>query len=161
MKRTERHHLKENELQLLTRQAREAIEARKREVTAAILVAAVIGVGALGYFLWRERVEGRAHAMLADAVVVQDARVVPPAAPGATPPQPTAGTYPTEQAKLDAALAKFKSAADAYPSTDAGLYARYQQGATLMSLGRPVEAAACYQEVIKHGGSGIYGQMGQ
>ena len=161
MKRTERHHLKENELQLLTRQAREAIEARKREVTAAILVAAVNRVGALGYFLWRERVEGRAHAMLADAVVVQDARVVPPAAPGATPPQPTAGTYPTEQAKLDAALAKFKSAADAYPSTDAGLYARYQQGATLMSLGRPVEAAACYQEVIKHGGSGIYGQMGQ
>src|SRR3954462_10892644 len=109
MKRTERHHLKENELQLLTRQAREAIAARQREVTLGILVAAVIGVAALAYFLWHERVEGRAHAMLADAMVGQDARVVPPPAPGAPPPQPTPGTYSSEQAKLEAALAKFKS----------------------------------------------------
>jgi len=161
MKRTERHHLKENELQLLTRQAREAIEARKREVTMAIAVAGVIGVVALGYFAWHERVEGHAHAMLADAIVVQAARVVLPAAPGTAPPQPTAGTYPTEQAKLEAALAKFKATADAYPSTDAGLFARYQQGATLMALGRPADATACYQDVIKHAGKGIYSQMGQ
>lgn len=161
MKRTERHHLKENELELLTRQAREAIAARQREVTAGLIVAAVIGVAALAYFLWHERVESRAHAMLADAMVVQDARVVPPAAPGTPPPQPVAGTYPTEQAKLEAALAKFKVTADAYPSTDAGLYARYQQGATLMALNRPADAAACYDDVVKHAGKRIYGPMAQ
>src|SRR5438067_1064788 len=161
MKRTERHHLKNNELELLTRQAREAIEARKREVTAAIVAAAVVGVAALVYFVWHERVEARAHAMLADAMVVQDARVVPPAAPGTTPPQPGGVTYSTEQAKEEAALAKFKAAADAYPSTDAGLFARYQQPAALMALGRPAEAAACYQDVIKHAGKGIYSQMGE
>src|SRR5438552_371273 len=90
MKRTERHHLKDNELELLTRQAREAIEARKREVTAAIVVVAVIGVAALVYFVWHERVEARAHAMLADAMVVQDAKVVSPAAPSTATPQPAA-----------------------------------------------------------------------
>ena len=161
MKRTERHHLKENELELLTRQAREAIAARQKEVTAGLVILAIVGVAALAYFLWRERVQSRAHALLADAIVVQDARVVPPAAPGTAPPPQTAGTYPTEQAKLEAALVKFKAAADAYPSTDAGLYARYQQGAVLMSLNRPVEAIACYQDVSKHAGNGIYAQMAQ
>ena len=161
MKRTERHHLKENELELLTRQARELIAARQKEMTAAITIVAVAAVAALAYFLWRERVEGRAHALLADAIVVQDARVVPPAAPGTPPPQQTAGTYPTEQAKLEAALVKFKTAADAYPSTDAGIYARYQQGALLISLNRPADAAGCYQDVLKHAGSGIYSQMAQ
>src|SRR5205807_7250704 len=54
---------------------------------------------------------------------------------------------------------KLKAAADAYPSTDAGLYARYQQGATLIALGRPTEAAAVYQDVVNRAGNGIYGQM--
>jgi len=161
MKRTERHHLKENELELLTRHAREAIETRRREVTAVLVAAAVLGVAALAYFAWHERVEGRAHAMLADAMVVQEARVVPPAAPGTTPPQPTAATFPTEQAKQEAALAKFKAAADAYPSTDAGIFARYQQASALMSVGRPADAAACYQDVISHAGKRIYRQMAE
>jgi TolA-binding protein len=161
MKRTERHHLKENDLELLTRRAREAIEARRKETTAVIIAAAVIGVAALGYFAWQQRLEGKAHALLADAVVAQDARVVPPTPPGGTSTQPTTGTYPTEQAKQEAALAKFKVTADAYPSTDAGLFARYQQGATLMALGRPADAVAAYQAVIKHAGSKIYTQMGQ
>ena len=161
MKRTERHHLKENELQLLTRRAREAIDARRREVMAALVAAAVIGVAALAYFAWHERIEGKAHALLAEAIVTQDARVVPPPAPGATSTQPTTGTYPTEQAKREAALVKFKAAADAYPSTDAGLFARYQQGATLMALGRPADAVAAYQEVIKRAGNSIYSQMAQ
>ena len=56
-------------------------------------------------------------------------------------------------------LTKFKTAADAYPSTDAGLYARYQQAAAYMTLGQPKEAAATYQQVIDRAGNKIYGQM--
>jgi TolA-binding protein len=52
-----------------------------------------------------------------------------------------------------------KTAADAYPSTDAGLYARYQEGVTYMTLGNPTQAAAAYQQVIDRDGNGIYGQM--
>ena len=51
-KRTERQHLKENELQTFARQAREQIESRRRETTAiiaiAVLLAAVVGGWAWG-----------------------------------------------------------------------------------------------------------------
>ena len=161
MKRTERHHLKENELENWTRQARERLEARKREIGLTVAVLAVVAVAAAAYYAWHESVNGRAAAMLADAMVAQDARVVPPPPPGGTSTQSTVGTYPTEQAKLEAALAKFKSAADAYPSTDPGLFARYQQCATLMALGRSSDSATCYQDVVKRGGNSVYGQMAQ
>src|SRR5436190_277250 len=55
MKRAERHHLKENELQRPAFQARGLIEERKDQatwITAAIAVVAVIG---LGYFFWSAR----------------------------------------------------------------------------------------------------------
>ena len=157
MKRTERRHLKENELQNIARQARESFEARKRETTGIIAIVAVVAVVAIGYFVWRERVQTRAHGLLAEAVTVQAARVGPPSAPGAAAGGPT---FPTERARSEAALTKLKAAADAYPSTDAGLYARYQEAATLMALGNPSPAATAYQHVIdRAGSSSIYGQM--
>jgi len=158
MKRTERRHLKENELQTFARETRERLEARKKETTAIIAIVGVIAVIAIGYSVWRDRVQTRAHALLAEAVKVQAARVGPPAAVGT--PNATGGlSYPTERERAQAMLTKFKAAADAYPSTDAGLYARYQQAATYMALGQPKEAAATYQQVIDRAGSKIYGQM--
>ena len=156
MKRTERHHLKENEIQLLTRQARDLIEARKRETTVAIVAVIAVGMLALGYYAWREHVEARAHEMLAQAIAVQDARVVPPPAPGGTAVV-APGSYPSEQARAEAALVRLKAVADAFPTSDAGIFARYQEAATLMSLGRSSEAASRYQEVIKRAGDGIFG----
>ncbi len=159
MKRTERQHLRENELQSIARQARESYEARRREVTAIVAIAIVVGAAALAYFGWRERVQTKAHALLAEAVAVQDARVGPPPAPG----QPEQGLrFNTERERAQAALTKFKAAADAYPSTDAGIYARYSEAATWMALDSPTQAAAAYQQVIDRAGSGsIYGQMGR
>ena len=58
-------------------------------------------------------------------MAVQDARVGPPPAPGT----PRGALFPDRaRARSQAALTKFKVAADAYPSTDAGIYARYQEG---------------------------------
>ena len=159
MKRTERKHLKEHELQRFAREARERFDERKRESTALVVVIAVVAVIAIGFFAWRQRVQTRAHALLADAVAVQTARVGPPPAAG-TPAANAGGLlFPTERERAQAALTKFKVAADAYPSTDAGLYARYQQAATYMTLGQPKDAAATYQQVIDRGGDKIYGQM--
>jgi len=152
MKRSERHHLKENELENLTRQAREMVEARKREVTAAVIVIAVIAAIGLGYLAWRQQMQSKAHALLAQAEDVMDA-------PIATTGQFQPGAYATEQSRAEAALAKFKAAADAYPSTDAGIFARYQEGALLVQLGRPADAVATYQQVVEHAGSGVYGEM--
>jgi tetratricopeptide (TPR) repeat protein len=156
MKRTERRHLKENELQLLARQARETFEERKRETTWIVAAVVVIAVLATGYLVWRQRVQTRAHALLADAVAVQSARVGPPPAPGT----PSTGlSYATERERAQAALTKFKAAADAYPNTDAGVYARYQEATTWMTLDNPAQAASAYQLVIDKAGSRIYGQM--
>jgi TolA-binding protein len=156
MKRTERHHLKANELGRFALQARETMEARKREVTAAIVAVVVIVAAAIGYLAWRERVQSRAHALLAEALAVQGARVGPPAAPGT--PSPSL-SFPTERERAQAALTKLKVAADAYPSTDAGIFARYQEGATDMTLDNPTSAAVAYEDVIRRAGRGIYGLM--
>jgi TolA-binding protein len=156
MKTKERHHLKENELGKLARQARATVETRRGETLTLIAVVAVVGALALAYFGWRERVQSKAHGLLAQAMAVQDARVGPPPAPGA----PAGGLYfPTERERSQAALTKFKIAADAYPSTDAGIYARYQEGATSVALGTTPGAIAAYEQVIKESGDGFYGQM--
>jgi tetratricopeptide (TPR) repeat protein len=158
MKTTERKHLKENELRTFARLATQALTERPKETTGLIVAAAVIGALALGYFGWREHVQTKAHGLLAEAMAIQDARVGPPPAPGT----PGGGLYfPTERERSQAALTKFKIAADAYPSTDAGIYARYQEGATSLALGSTPGAIAAYEQVIKASGDGFYGQMGR
>ncbi len=156
MKSTERHHLKENELGRLARSARETVQTRRTETTGLIAIAVVVGALAIGYFGWREHVQTKAHSLLAEAMAVQDARVGPPPAPGT----PAGGLYyPTERERSQAALTKFKIAADAYPSTDAGVYARYQEGATSLALGSTPGAISAYEQVIKQSGDNFYGQM--
>jgi len=156
MKRTERHHLKKHELDRLARRAREMVETHRREMTAAIAVIVIVGAAVLGYAAWRERTQSRAQAMLAEAMAVGDARVGAPVAPGT----PGAGpSFLTEAERSRAALARFKAAADAYPSTGAGIFARYQEASTEMALGNAADAARAFQDVIDRAGDGIYGQM--
>jgi TolA-binding protein len=157
MKRTERRHLKENELQALARQARETFEERRRETAAILTILVLAGAVGLGYYAWHERRQTKAHVLLADALAVRDARIGPP--PAAGTPSSGGPSFATDRERAQAALTKFKAAADAYPSTDAGLYARYQEAATHMTLGNPAQAAAIYQQVVDRAGSAIYGQM--
>jgi tetratricopeptide (TPR) repeat protein len=156
MKRTERHHLKEHELDVLAREARQAFQGRKRETTFAIAAVVIVGAALLGYVAWRDRIDSRADAMLAEAVNVSETRVGAPVAPGT----PGAGpSFATERARAEAALAKFKAAAAAYPDTDAGIFARYREGALQIALGNEAEAVAAYQDVIARAGDRVYGQM--
>jgi tetratricopeptide (TPR) repeat protein len=90
--------------------------------------------------------------------------VVPPApqpegssAPPAFATQ--AGTFATEEAKLQAALPKLKAAADAYPDAKAGITARYHLASTLIALGKHQEAIQAFDEVIKRAGDDVYGRM--
>jgi TolA-binding protein len=156
MKRAERHHLKENELRTFARRAADSVEGRRRESTIVLVVVVIVAAVAIGYLAWRERVQGKAHALLADAMTVAEARIGPPPAPG-TP----AGSlyFPTERERAQAALTKYKVAADAHPSTDAGIYARYQEATTSLALGNSKEAATLFQQVIDKAGDDFYGQM--
>jgi TolA-binding protein len=72
---------------------------------------------------------------------------------------PPAGSFPNERARLEAAVKKYQIAADAYPTSAAGLAARYSAAAALAELGRLPEAARQYQEVIDKGGSSIHARM--
>jgi TolA-binding protein len=156
MKRTERHHLKENELDRIARQAREMVETRKRETTFAVAAVVIVGAIVLGYFAWNDRTDSRAGGLLAEAMAVAEARVGAPIAPGT----PGAGlSFPTERTRAEAALVKFKAAADAYPDSEAGIHARYQEGAIQIALGNEEQAIAAYQDVINRAGDSIYGQM--
>ena len=96
--------------------------------------------------------------MLGDAIMIVQSPVQE-AKPGA---KPAAGSYPTIQARGEAALAKFTEVFNAYPASDAGIAARYYAAGALAMLGRHTEAATRYQEVVSRAGSGsFYGRMAQ
>jgi tetratricopeptide (TPR) repeat protein len=160
MKTTERRHLKDNELAMALDQAQGWLTQNQRTllVTAGAIV--VIGGGVAAYASWKGSVDNKARTLLAEAMVIEEARVMPPAPPAGTTNDPTAlggqapGTYPTEKAKLEAALPKFLAAADAYPSSDSGILARYHAATILVSLGRFDEAVKQYDQVMA-GGSGV------
>jgi tetratricopeptide (TPR) repeat protein len=168
MKRTERHRLKENEVALSFGRARETWERNQRQITAGLVAVVVIVAAVAGYFYWRGRRDTQSRAMLADAMVVAQAQVVPPAPPPSpdgkatpanSPAPPPPGSYPTERAKLEAALPRFLATANAYPSTQAGIAARYHAAGTLVALGRASEAIQRYQEVVDRAGETLYGSM--
>jgi len=156
MKSTERHHLKDNELAQFTAAASNLVQDQGKPilgvVAAVVVVLAVVG----GYFWWTGRTESLAHTQLAAALAVEEARVGPPAAFGSAP---TGMSFVSQREKSQAALTKYKEVADAYPASDAGVYARYRQAATYMQLGAPKNAAETYQQVIAQGGTGLYAQM--
>ena len=69
------------------------------------------------------------------------------------------GTFPSLDAKLEAALPQLLAVADAYPNTQQGFTSRYQAAAVLVELERADEAAAQYRQVIDLAGETLYGQM--
>ncbi len=163
MRTSERHHLKDNELAIAVSHASSWAAGNKQTITYGLSAIVIVAIGFLGYTTWRGSVDNKARAMLAEAMVVQEARVMPPPPPATDPtaPAPAApqpGSYPSEKAKLEAALPKFLAAADAYPSSDSGQTARYHAASALVGLGRFDEAIAQYDRLISNG-SGLLPQM--
>src|SRR5215831_13066917 len=56
------------------------------------------------------------------------------------------------------AMPALMKVADTYPSTDAGITARYHAAGALAALGRYAEAEQRYQEVVDKAGKGLYGR---
>jgi predicted negative regulator of RcsB-dependent stress response len=154
MKTSERHRLKENEFAQAVGQAQVWLNERRTPILATVAAIVLAAAAFLGYRAWQDRVESQAAAILAQGMVIAEARVAPPLPPAGTTNDPTAvggqapGTYPTEQAKLEAALEKFKAAADSYPNTQSGQLARLQLAKTLARLHRTDEALAQYDQLV-------------
>jgi tetratricopeptide (TPR) repeat protein len=159
MKHNERQHLRENELAIALGQAQGWADRNSKTLMAMLIAVVVVGGGVLAYGAWRNSTDTRARVALAEAMVIEEARVMPPAPPAGTTNDPNAlggqlpGTYPTEKAKLEAALPKFQAAAEAYPNSDAGITARFHLAKNLVALGRFDEAIPHYDQVIASGGT--------
>jgi predicted negative regulator of RcsB-dependent stress response len=164
MKRTERHHLKENELVHTIESAREFLETRQRLIAGVVIGAIVIALAVVGYTIYRQQTQSRGSELLADAMVALNARVVPAGAGQGDLPAGAVlgatGTFSTEEAKLNVAVPKLKAAADAYPDSISGITARYHLAGALAALGRHEEAMQTFDEVVKRSGAdSLYGRM--
>jgi predicted negative regulator of RcsB-dependent stress response len=157
MKAQERHHLKKNEFVSTVAAATSWYRENQTTFMAGVLAVLVVVVAASGYFWWQHRNQEQAGSLMGVAMTIYQAPIVPPSSvPGAVQ-QP--GSYPSEKARYEAALAAFQQVADKYPSSVSGIAARYHAAATLHSLGRTAEAQQAYQYVIDHAGSSIYAPM--
>ncbi len=163
MKQTERHHLKENEL---ANTVAAVLGPRQREVVTGVAVVVVLLVVVVAGLAIRQRGQSRRQAALAEAMLVLDAPVQAPtpAMPAAgsrpaTPETQAPGTYPTDEAKLLAAVPKLQAAADDDPTSESALMARYHLASTFAALGRGQDALAAYDAVIAKGGSSFYAGM--
>jgi TolA-binding protein len=156
MKGSERHRLKENELSHVLGDATVKLQENRSTVGLVAGLIALVLVAGIGYWAWTTRSENRAQTLLGDAIVIMQAPIEEPK-PGA---KPGVTGYPTVQARAEAALAKFGEVYNAYPSTDAGIAARYYAAAALAMLGRHAEAAARFQETVDQAGENtFYGRM--
>ncbi len=110
MKTTERHHLKDNELAMALTRAQAWVEQNQKNLLALLGLVVVVGGGIAAYSLYLRSTDTKARTLLAEAMVIEESRVMPPGPPAGTTTDPTQtpgqapGTYPTQQAKLGAAL---------------------------------------------------------
>ena len=151
MKHSEREHLKENELAKALAAANQAIGQHRSQYLAIAggLVALLVAVA--GYTAWSRNADNAVSGLLAEAMVIYEAPVQAPIPPvdatSTAAPAQTPGTYPTERAKLEAALPKFLAAADASPGSGPGRLARFNAASVLIALGRFDEARAQYDQL--------------
>ena len=159
MKRTERHHLKENEFAEWLLGAKSWYEDNSKTVGFIGIAAALVLVAVMGTMAFRQMNAGKASSALAEALTVAEAPVMPPApAEAGKLPVQRPGTFPTDRARLEAALPKLLAVAEAYPGSDAGIMARYRAAAALVAIGRVQEGIQRYKEVVDRG-KGAYQAM--
>jgi TolA-binding protein len=159
MKTAERQHLKHNEVADLVSRFKETMDAEGSRIWRGVLAALAVLLVVGGFFGWRSYTAAKSQALLAEALAVDSAPVVPLPQPGETAPQPPQpGSFASEQARREAALAKFAAAAQAFPSTDAGRMARYRAASIYAEMGKLADAEREFKAVADAGGA-LYGQM--
>ncbi|MCX6539475.1 MAG: tetratricopeptide repeat protein [Acidobacteria bacterium] len=159
MKRTERHHLKENEFAEWLLGAREWYGANRNLVIYGGLAIIIVAIGVVATVIVRQNTASTATRMLAEAMVIAEAPVMPPTAGEAgKPPMQATGTYASDKARLEAALPSLLAVADSYPNLEPGVMARYRAAAALVAVGRTADGIERYREVVAKA-KGVYQVM--
>jgi TolA-binding protein len=157
MKSAERHQLKENEIAVAAARVTAVIEenpSRALLIGGAVLLAVVV---AGGFYTWRKHSADEAGAGLGVARAIQQAQIAPASTlPGATQ---VPGTYPTEKARDEAALAAFQDVVTKFPGTPAAQAAAYEVASEYLALGKPADAETAFKKVADEAGSSVYGPM--
>jgi tetratricopeptide (TPR) repeat protein len=138
VKRSERHHLKQDELVSGLGQATSWFQAHRNNVVNGLLV--VLGAGLLlgGIYVYRMRKSEEARAALAGALEQYHGQVGAETGAGSTPAN--APRFGTAEEKYRAALQAFEKVAADFGSYDQGRQARYYVGLCQLQLG-DLEAA--------------------
>ena len=167
MKRSQRHHLKQNALAAKIASSQKALEGRRREISILGAFAILLIVGSGIYIGYQRSEQAKGTDLLAEALTTATAPVIPPpppsdpSDPNSIPPaaafQP--GSFTSQDRRAEAALVKFMLTAQTYPDNQAGITASYHAASILADLGRRDEAELQYQRVVDAAGESIYGRM--
>lgn len=157
MKANERHQLKQNEFALTTARLLEIATLNVRQIAfGAVGVVLVIALVA-AVVAWRGRGRDQAGALLGQAMAVAQSQIAPAATLPGTPQQ--VGTFPTEQARAEAALKAFNEVASRHAGTLDGTAAAYQAAGELLSAGKATEAEAAYAAISTQEGNAFFGPL--
>lgn len=151
-----RHELKKNEFANVVLGATDTLAERGKLIggVVAAVLALIIVVGAV--MAWRARQANEAGALLGVAMATATGPIVPaPTAPGAAQ---TPGTFPSEQARAEAAIAAFNAVIAEAPGSEAARTAAYYVASELMAAGRYEEAERAFAEVVANEGGSVRGQ---
>jgi TolA-binding protein len=151
-----RHELKQNEFAIATMTVADRMAEHRQAILAVIGVVAVMAVIAGGVMAYRTRQANVAGAALGIAMATADAQVIPaPTLPGATQ---TPGTFPTAQARAEAAIAAFTEVTTTYPGTEAARVASFHLAGQLLAGGKAAEAEQAFSALAAEEGNTLRGQ---
>lgn len=154
MKSTERHELKRDGFAETTFSVVDTVRENQRKIAVGVGILLVLLVVTGGVMAWRGRQANQAGAMLGRAMAIAQSQIVPASTlPGATQ---AAGTYPTVQARSEAAVNAFTEVVTTYPGTEGALVARYHIASELLAAGRAAEAEQAFASVAAEARSGVY-----
>jgi TolA-binding protein len=157
MKAKQRHQLKQNDFADTALRVAGVVKENRIQAVGGLVAIAVIVAIVSGVLFWRKHQADQAGALLGIAMATAQAQIAPASTiPGAAQ---VSGTFPTEQARNEAALKQFQDVVARYPSTSVALAAEYQAAGELLSLGRFKEAEDAFRHVADRGASSIYGPM--
>lgn len=151
-----RHELKQNEFAIATMTVADRIAEHKTTILTILGVVAVVAVVAGGVMAYRTSQANKAGELLGRAMATAEAPVVPaPTLPGATQ---TPGTFPTVQARAEAAAQAFTQVTTTYPGTAAARVAQFHLAAQMLAGGKAAEAEQAYGALAADEGNTLRGQ---
>jgi predicted negative regulator of RcsB-dependent stress response len=140
MPKIDRHDLKRDEVRETFEHGAEAVLAHQKLAIYLVVVAVVIAGGVFGWLAYSQHQTAMASAAYADAQVTYSA-------PVGSAPQPGQLSFVDDNAKMTAAIQKFKQVADKYPHTRPGKLALYFEAVSQARLNKNAEAKALLQKL--------------